>query len=158
MVISPMPSYASGIWTVSREHERMIRSAQRKMLRLIVQTKRKYKKRTQGSKEEKELKKDKEPENEKGEDEAEKESHKSSEDETVEGSSSNTDCDQDSHVSFVNDTGEEIDTAENEQEEWIEYVTRSTAEVEEPMKKAKILCRIETHRMKWRLADENSTA
>ena len=83
------------------------------------QNQKKYKKSTQDRKEEN------------VEDEAEKESHKSSEDEAVEGSSSNTDCDQDSDVSFVNDTDEEIDTAEIEQEEWIEYIKRSTAEAEE---------------------------
>ena len=43
-VITPTLSYASGTWTLSREHERMIRWTQRKMLRLIVQTKRKFKK------------------------------------------------------------------------------------------------------------------
>ena len=69
---SPTLTYASGTWTRIQEHERMIRSTQRKMLRLIVQTKRKYKKKTQGSKEEKQMKKDKHTENEKGEDEEEK--------------------------------------------------------------------------------------
>ena len=49
--------------------------------------------------------------NEKGEDGEERESNGSSEDETVEGSSSNTDCDQDSDVFFKNDTDEGIDTA-----------------------------------------------
>ena len=34
----------SRTWTPSKEHERMIQSTQRKMLRLIIQTKRKYKK------------------------------------------------------------------------------------------------------------------
>ena len=38
-VITPTLSYASGTWTFSKEHERMLRSSQRKMLRLIVQTK-----------------------------------------------------------------------------------------------------------------------
>ena len=38
MVISPTLSNASGTWTLTKEHERMIRSIQRKMLRLIVQT------------------------------------------------------------------------------------------------------------------------
>ena len=42
MVITPTLTYRSGTWTVSHEHEKLIRS-QRKMLRLIVQTKRKYK-------------------------------------------------------------------------------------------------------------------
>ena len=36
-----MLSYASGTWTLSREHERMIRSTQREMLRFIVQSKKK---------------------------------------------------------------------------------------------------------------------
>ena len=77
----------------------------------------------------------------------------------MEGSSSTTDCDQDSDVSFVNDTDEEIDTAEIEQEEWIEYMKRSTAEAEELMQKAKIPCWIETHTgMKWRTGHENTIA
>ena len=81
---------------LSRVHERKMRATQRNMLRLIDQTIRKYKKRTQGNKEGKETKKEKQPANEKSEVEAEKkESHKSYEDETAEGSSSNTDCDQD---------------------------------------------------------------
>ena len=42
--VSPTLCYASGTWSPSREHERMIQSTQRKMLRLIIQTKRKYKK------------------------------------------------------------------------------------------------------------------
>ena len=42
--VSPTHCYASGTWSPSREHERMIQSTQRKMLRLIIQTKRKYKK------------------------------------------------------------------------------------------------------------------
>ena len=122
------------------------------MLRLIEQTKRKYNKKTQKSKEGKESDNDKQPKNEKGGGE-EKECHKSSEDETVEGSSSNTDCDQDSDVSFANDTDEENGTPEIEQEDWIEYRKRSTAEAEERMNAAKIPCWIETHRrMKWRLA------
>ena len=43
MVITPSLTYGSGTWTLSHEHERMIRSTQRKMLRLLVQTKRRYK-------------------------------------------------------------------------------------------------------------------
>ena len=53
MVITPTLSYASGFWTLSREHERMIGSTQSKMLRLIVQTERNNKKKTQTSKNEK---------------------------------------------------------------------------------------------------------
>ena len=43
MVITPTMTYASGTWTLTQKHEKMIKTAQRKMLRLIVQTKRKYK-------------------------------------------------------------------------------------------------------------------
>ena len=122
------------------EHERMIRSTQRKMLRFIVPTKRKYKKKTQTGKNEKD-------------EVGEKENHRSSDEETVEGSSSNTDCDQDSDVSFMNDTDEEIDRDEIEEEDWIEHMKRSTAVAGEGMKAAKIPCWIEAHRrMRWRLA------
>ena len=41
--VSPTLCYAAGTWTPSREHERMIQSTQHKMLRFIIQTKRKYK-------------------------------------------------------------------------------------------------------------------
>ena len=37
--VSPTLCYAAGTWTLSKEHERMIQSTQRKMLRLIIQTK-----------------------------------------------------------------------------------------------------------------------
>ena len=50
-----------------------------------------------------------------------KENHGSAEDETADGNSSNTDCDQDSEISFMKDTDDEIDTADIE-EEWIEYM------------------------------------
>ena len=46
VVITPTLTYASGKWTLSKTHERMIKSAQRKMLRLIVQTKGRYKMKT----------------------------------------------------------------------------------------------------------------
>ena len=56
-------------------------------------------------------------------------------------------------ISFMNDTDEEIDTAEIEEEEWIEYMTRSTEEAMERMKTVKIECWIKTQRrMKWRIA------
>ena len=84
----------------------MIRWIQRKMLRFIVQTKRKYKKKTQSSRNE---------ENE----EEEKASQRSSDEETAKESSSNTDCDQDSDISFVENTDEEMDTVEIDEEDWI---------------------------------------
>ena len=43
--ISPTLCYAAGTWTPNKEHERMIQSMQHKMLRLIIQTKRRYKNR-----------------------------------------------------------------------------------------------------------------
>ena len=72
--------------------------------------------------------------------------------ETDEGETSNTDCDQHSNISFIEDSDSAQDEPEIE-EEWINYMKRSTKEVEEQMKKAKITCWIETHRnVKWRLA------
>ena len=71
--------------------------------------------------------------------------------ETEEGSDQNSDKDQDIHVSFQEDIDEAIDTTEKE-ENWIEYIKRSTKEAEEYMKKMKIPCWIETQRrMKWRM-------
>ena len=43
IVVTPTMTYASSTWTLTQKHEKMIKTAQRKMLRLIVQTKRKYK-------------------------------------------------------------------------------------------------------------------
>ena len=43
-VITQTMNYASGTWTLTKAHERVIQSTQRKMLRLIIQTKRRYKK------------------------------------------------------------------------------------------------------------------
>ena len=42
--VSPTVCHAAGTWAPNKEHERMIQSTQRKMLRLIIQTKRKYQK------------------------------------------------------------------------------------------------------------------
>ena len=44
---------------------------------------------------------------------------RSYEHETDDGHSSNTNCDQDSDITFMSDTDEEIDTAEFEEEDWI---------------------------------------
>ena len=72
--------------------------------------------------------------------------------ETEEGSDQNSNKDQDSDVSFQEDTAEEIDATEDE-EDWIEYIKRSTNEGEEHLQKHKIPCWIETHRrLKWRMA------
>ena len=42
--VSPIICYAAGTWAPNKEHARIIQSTQRKMLRLIIQTERKYKK------------------------------------------------------------------------------------------------------------------
>ena len=104
-------NYASGTWTLTREHERMIQSTQRKMLRFIIQTKRKCKKIEKW--------KDKINEND------DPENLGSTEDENEDGQSTNTCYDQDSDISFKNDTDEEIDTTANEEEEWVEYMKRA---------------------------------
>ena len=74
----------------------MIQSTQRKMLRLIIQTKRRYKKI--------EKREDKTNEND------DPKNLGSTEDENEDGQSSNTCYDQDSDISFKNDTDKEIDT------------------------------------------------
>ena len=112
----------------------MIKTTQRKMLRLIVQTKRKYKpKKLQRKKDE-------------GIEKADEQGKDSTTDkETMEGSEQRSNKDQDSDVSFQEEVDEEIDATENE-EDWIEYIKRSTKEAEEQMEKQKIPCWIETHR------------
>ena len=77
-----------------------------------------------------------EKQDEKESDEEMKESQRCSEEATDEGNDSNSDCDQDSDASFMNDTDEEIDTAEIE-EDWIEYMKRSTAAAVDQMRTAK---------------------
>ena len=47
----------------------------------------------------------------------------------------------------------DIDTAEIEEEDWFDYIKRSTAEALGKMERAKIRCWNRTHRkMKWKLA------
>ena len=138
-VITPTICHASGRWTPTKEHERMIQPTQRKMLRLIIQTKRRYKK----------IVKQKDKTNE----EKDTNDLSSTGDEIEDGQSSNTHKDQDSDVSFENDTEEEIDTTEIEEEDWIEYIKRSTNDAVEKMGNAKIRCWNKTlKKMKWRLA------
>ena len=57
---------------------------------------------------------------------------------------------QDRDVSFQEDIDDAIDTTEKE-EDWIEYMKRSTKEAEDYMKKMKFPCWTEIHRrLKWR--------
>ena len=90
----------------------MIQSTQRKMLRPIIQTKRRYKKIVEHKvKTREDLNNiDSSCTDDKGEDGMGCVSHN----------------DQDSDVSFESDNDEEIDAAEIEEEDWVEYTKRST--------------------------------
>ena len=120
----------------------MIQSTQRKMLRLIIQTKRKYKK------------------NEKQDIELKEETgivdmteNCSIDDESGGGQSTESKDDVDSEVTFDEDSDKEMDTIEIEEEDWIEYIRRSTADALDKMERAKIRCWNRTHKkMKWKLA------
>ena len=132
--VSPTVCYAAGTWAPNKEHERMIQSTQRKMLRLIIQTRRKYKK------------------IEKQDIGAKEENGKvditeicSTDDESGDDQSTMTQNDVDSEVSFEDDADEEIDTTVIE-EDWIEYIKRSTEDAMEKMAQAKIRCWNRTHK------------
>ena len=125
MVITPTMTYASGTWTLTQKHEKMIRKAQRKMLRLIIQTKRKYKKKERTSNN----KKEEVPDGMK-EENNENISDKETEDDLQEDSNK----DQDSDVSFQEEADEEIDATDNE-EDWVTFIKRSTEEADQHMGK-----------------------
>ena len=73
-------------------------------------------------------------------------------DESEDRQSSNTHKDQDSDVSFENDTEEEIDTAEIE-EDWIEYIKRSTKRCHRKDGKCEdSMLEQDSQKMKWKLA------
>ena len=127
--VSPTLCYAAGTWTPSKEHERMIQSTERKMLRLIIQTKRKDKKIE---------KQDIEPKDEKGI--ADKTENCSTDEESGDGQSTKSEDDVDSGVTFDEDSEKEIDTIEFEEEDWIEYIKRSTVDALDKMERAKVRC------------------
>ena len=115
------------------------------MLRLIIQTKRRYKK----------IVKHKVKANE----EIDNNDSSCTGDEREDGQSSISHTDQDSDVSFESDNDEEIDTTENEEEDWVDYIKRSTNEAIEKMGNEKIRCWNKTHKkMKWRLAMRIATS
>ena len=111
--VSPTLCYAAGTWTPSKEHERMIQSTQRKMLRLIIQTKRKYKKIE---------KQDIEPKEEK--EIVDMTETCSTDDESGDGQSTKSKDDVDSEVTFDEDSDKEMDTISIEEEDWIEYIKK----------------------------------
>ena len=56
-------------------------------------------------------------------------------------------------MTFDEDSDKEMDTIEIEEEDWIEYIKRSTADALDKMERAKIRCWNRTHKkMKWKLA------
>ena len=56
-------------------------------------------------------------------------------------------------MTFDEDSDKDIDTVEIEEEDWIDYIRRSTADAIDKMEHAKIRCWNKTHRkMKWKLA------
>ena len=113
----------------------MIQSTQRKMLRLIIQTKRKYKKNE---------KQDIEPKEEKGN--VDITEICSTDDESDDGQSTKSKDDVDSEVTFEEDSDEEMDTIEIKEEDWSEYIKRSTADALDKMECAKIRCWNRTHK------------
>ena len=127
--VSPTVCYAAGTWAPNKEHERMIQSTQRKMQRLVIQTKRKHKKIE---------KQDIGPQEENVK--VDITDMCSTDDESGNGQSTMTQNDVDSEVSFEDDADEEIDTTVIEEEDWIEYIKRSTEDAMEKMAHAKIRC------------------
>ena len=123
----------------------MLQSAQRKMLRLIIQTKRRYKKiakhKVKNSEDINDI------------------DSSCTNDESEDGKSDTSHNDQDSDVSFEIDNDEEIDAAEIEEEDWVEYIKRSTNEAMEKMENEKIRCwKMTQRKMKWRLAMRIATS
>ena len=110
----------------------MLQSAQRKMLRLIIQTKRSHKNivkhKVKNSEDINDI------------------DSSCTNDESEDGKSDTYHNDQDSDVSFEIDNDEEIDAAEIEEEEWVEYIKRSTIEAMGKMENEMIRCWKMTHR------------
>ena len=116
--VSPTVCYAAG--------------TQRKMLRLIIQT-RKYKKIE---------KQDIVPKEQNGK--VDLTEMCSTDDESADGQSTRTQNDVDSEVSFEDDADEEIDTIAIEEEDWIEYIKRSTVDALDKMERAKLMLEQDT--------------
>ena len=64
----------------------------------------------------------------------------STDDESGDGQSTKSQDDVDSEVTFEEDPDEEIGTLAIEEEDWIEYIKRSTADALDKMERAKIRC------------------
>ena len=79
----------------------------------------------------------------------------STDDGSVDGQSTMTQNDVDSEVSYEDDADEEIDTTVIEEEDWIEYIKRSTEDAMEKMAHAKM--EQDSQKMKWKLAQRIAT-
>ena len=105
------------------------------MLRLIIQTKRKYKKI------EKHV-----IEHTIEEGIADKTENCITDDKSGDDQSTKSEDDVDSGVTFDEDYEKDIDTIEIEEEDWIDYIRRSTADAIDKMEYAKIRCWNRTHK------------
>ena len=77
----------------------------------------------------------------------------STDDERGDGLSTTTRNDVNSDVSFEDDADEEIDTTSIEEEDWIEYIKRSTEEaIEKNGKRKDSMLEQDSQKMKWKLA------
>ena len=84
---------------------------------------------------------------------------RSTDDESGDCQSTTTHNDVDSEVSFQDDADDEIETTLIEEEDWIEYIKRSTVDAMEKMECAKIRCWNRIHKkMKWKLAMRIATS
>ena len=124
--VSPTVCYAAGTWIPSKEHERMIQSTQRKMLRLIIQTKKQIQKI-----EKQEIRTNEEV------GETDFNDMRSTDDESGDCQSTTTHNDVDSEVSFEDDAHDEK-TGLN--------IKKNTEDAMEKMECAKIRCWNRTHK------------
>ena len=77
----------------------------------------------------------------------------STDDESGDDQRTKTQDDVDSEVTFEDDPDEQMDATTIEEEEWIDYIKRSTVDAFGKMEPAKIRCWNRTHKkMKWKLA------
>ena len=67
-------------------------------------------------------------------------------DESGDDQSTKTQDDRDSEVTFEDDPDEEMDATTIEEEEWVDYIKRSTVDALEKMERAKIRCWNRTHK------------
>ena len=72
--------------------------------------------------------------------------NRSTDDESGDGQSTKSEDDMDSGVTFDEDSDEDIDTIEIEEEDWIDYIRRSTADALDKTEHAKIRCWNRTHK------------